>query len=570
MADDAVARIKERLAIEDVVSQYVKLTKAGMSYKARCPFHSEKTPSFIVSPDRGTYHCFGCGAGGDIFTFVQEIEGVDFKGALKMLADRAGVPLDEWRPESGTHKDEKDRLFEVMESAAEFFEASLTESHPARTYLHERGLIDATIKNFRIGWAPDEWHALSTHLKRGGFSERELLSAGLTKEGDKGNYDRFRSRIMFPINDTAGRVVAFSGRIFGEDTTKDDVAKYMNSPETPLFHKSRILYGFDRAKQAIRKHQFAILVEGQMDLVAVHQAGWPNAVAVSGTALTEEHLALIRRFVENLLLALDSDSAGIAAARKSARLALRAGMDVKVARLTGGKDPADIIVHDGKEAWAEAVRKAQHIVDFLLVVYGEETKDSRAYIKRVEKEVLPFVADIKSPLDREHFIRRIAERLGVSEESVRDGVRAASRSGSEPPTPKNDSETVVAGTVPPRIVKAYRILAWQESVDVPAVDINEMYEKLERAIGNSAFRTAIPAHELDAARLIEGEGFENARHVAESLELLLRTIERERLQGEYKTAREALFAAEQSGEEARIQELLELCTGLSSAIAKLS
>ncbi|TSC61122.1 MAG: DNA primase, partial [Parcubacteria group bacterium Athens0416_74] len=274
MTTDTVQQVKDKLSIVDVVSQYVKLERAGASLRARCPFHAERTPSFHVSPDRGTYHCFGCNVGGDIFTFVQEIEGLDFKGALKILAEKAGVEI--VYDKKGV-RDDRERLFELLEVATIYYAGKLTEE--AKKYLKERGVEDATMQAFRLGWAGDAWTDASDFLKSKKFSDAELVDAGLAKKSERESAgwritDKFRNRILFPISDSAGRVVGFSGRIFGEKASPE-APKYLNSPETPLFHKSRILYGFDRAKVAIRKHNFSILVEGQMDLILSHQAGWP-------------------------------------------------------------------------------------------------------------------------------------------------------------------------------------------------------------------------------------------------------------------------------------------------------
>src|SRR3989338_7750956 len=249
MAGDTVQQIKDRLSIVDVVSQYVKLERAGASLRARCTFHAERTPSFHVSPDRGTYHCFGCNVGGDIFSFVEAIEGLDFKGALKVLAEKAGVELVYER--GGKEKtDERARLFELMEVATIFYTSRLTDA--AKKYLKERGMSDATVQEFRLGLAGDSWSEASEYLKAKKFTDKEILDAGLAKKNERGNLtDKFRNRIIFPIADSAGRVVGFSGRSFGENASPE-APKYLNSPETPLFHKSRILYGFDRAKTAIR------------------------------------------------------------------------------------------------------------------------------------------------------------------------------------------------------------------------------------------------------------------------------------------------------------------------------
>ena len=257
---DTVQQIKDKLSIVDVVSQYVKLERAGASLRARCPFHAERTPSFHVSPDRGTYHCFGCNVGGDIFSFVEAIEGLDFKGALKVLADKAGVEI-VYERGGKVEKDERERMFELLEVATIFYMSRLDDA--ARKYLKERGITEATVKEFRLGLAGDAWSDASEYLKAKKFSDREILEVGLAKKNERGMLtDKFRNRILFPISDSAGRVVGFSGRIFGEKASPE-APKYLNSPETPLFHKSRILYGFDRAKVAIRKHNCAVLVEGR-------------------------------------------------------------------------------------------------------------------------------------------------------------------------------------------------------------------------------------------------------------------------------------------------------------------
>ncbi len=280
-----VQQIKERLSIEEVVSSYIKLDRAGANLKARCPFHNEKTPSFFVSPDRGSYYCFGCGAKGDIFTFIEEFEGLDFKGALKILAERAGVPLVQYNKEK---EGEKERLYKAMEEATKFFEKNLVENQEALKYLRERGLENKTIRDFRIGFVKNDWRELYSHLQMIGFTDIEIEKAGLAKKTEKGMYDRFRGRIMFPISDSSGRIIAFSGRILEDDGKS---AKYLNSPETPIFNKSSVLFGIDKAKDSIRKNNFSILVEGQMDLILSHQAGFKNTVASSGTAMTDSILS---------------------------------------------------------------------------------------------------------------------------------------------------------------------------------------------------------------------------------------------------------------------------------------
>lgn len=321
-----VDAIKERLSITDVLSSYLELIPSGINFKAKCPFHNEKTPSFFVSPVRNAYYCFGCGAKGDIFSFVENFEGVDFKGALRTLAERAGVPLVYSKEEI----DRKERLYMAMESACVFFEQEYSKEPEVYAYLVNRGLTEETIKSFRVGYAPDAWRNLSDYLRKQGFTDKELEEVGLIKVSDKSNfnekksYDRFRNRIMFPIFDSSSRVIAFSGRLFELRHKNDDPdfteAKYLNSPDTILFNKSNVLFGIDKAKSAIRKRDYTIIVEGQIDLLLSHQMGCTNTVAVSGTALSStikgegedsiNNLGLIRRLSKNVIFAYDGDSAG--------------------------------------------------------------------------------------------------------------------------------------------------------------------------------------------------------------------------------------------------------------------
>src|SRR3989339_66129 len=386
-----VQQIKERLSIEEIVSSYIKLEKAGANLKAKCPFHNEKTPSFFVSPERGNYYCFGCGAKGDIFTFVEEFEGLDFKGALKILADRAGVSLAQYSREK---EGGKEKLYKIMEEATKFFEKNLVADKSVSEYLKTRGLEDKTIKDFRIGFIKEDWRLLYSHLKEIGFTDEEIERAGLVKRTEKGIYDRFRGRIIFPISDSIGRIIAFSGRIFsaqggsasgGEDSNYEQ-AKYLNSPDTPIFSKSAVLYGLDKAKESIRKNNFSVLVEGQMDLILWHQAGYKNTIASSGTALSDSTMAkenavsnleLVRRLSNNIVLAFDADRAGFNASNRAAKIALSLGMDVKVVSMPEGIDPADLISKSGSSAWRQVIKDSKHIIEFLLDKALKSVEDER-------------------------------------------------------------------------------------------------------------------------------------------------------------------------------------------------
>lgn len=421
---DQVQQIKDRLNIVDVVGQYVKLTKAGKNYKGLSPFGNEKTPSFFVSPDKGMYYDFSSGQGGDVFSFIQKMEGLDFKGSLQLLAEKAGIQL---QHENKGSRDAREKLYLILEETTRFFETKLSENKDALEYLKGRGLEESTMRSFRLGFAPNEWQALEEHLLKVGYAEREIEQAGLIKKGENGRYyDRFRSRIMFPIMDAAGRVVAFSGRIFGEPAKDEKNAKYINSPETQLFDKSRILYGYNKAKQLIRKYDFSILVEGQMDLVMSHQAGYANTVATSGTGLTNDHLALLDRLSKKLVMAFDADPAGVASNGRAATLALLRGMDVKVAKIPLGKDPADCIRED-VQRWKDAVRTSKHVVDFYIDIALEEGREKkwerRQLVLHARDSVLPYIQRIRSATDRAQFVRSYANIFGIAEDAVWDELR---------------------------------------------------------------------------------------------------------------------------------------------------
>lgn len=413
MTNSAVEEIKERLGIEEVVSSYIKLEKSGINLKACCPFHNEKTPSFFVSPDRGSFYCFGCSKGGDIFTFIQEIEGVDFKEALKILADKAGVDVSKYSFEKSEKLD--DTLYVILEKATKFFENKLENINASKEYLLNRGIENKIIKKFRIGYALDEWQSLYDFLKKEKYTDQQIINTGLVIKNEKGRiYDRFRGRVIFPIFDDRGRPVAFSARIL---TDAKDQPKYINSPETELFNKSKILYGFNFAKQTIRKHDFAILTEGQMDVILSHQIGYTNCVASSGTSFTEDQLQIIKRHTNNLLIAFDGDSAGLNSSKKVWNLALKNDMDVKVLSLPSGQDPADIISSDvGK--WKELVKDSKHIVEHIAVAIKEKIDDNRKQQKEVQKEIYPYIQNLKSYTDKSFFVEKISDMFGIDRDAI--------------------------------------------------------------------------------------------------------------------------------------------------------
>lgn len=445
MVSDAVEKIKEKLSIVDVISPYVELHKAGKNFKGKSPFTSEKTPSFYVSPDRGMYYCFSSSQGGDIFTFVEKMEGVDFKGALKILADKAGVEL---VPEDPKKRDLRDTLYQVLEDTTKFFEMTLNKSDDALGYLKKRQVSNETISKWRIGYAPNDWRQLKEFLSAKGYEEKVMLQAGLVKQADQGKqpYDVFRDRIMFPIMDPSGRVIGFSGRVLSKDS---EAPKYVNSPETMLFNKSEALYGYDKAKHGIHKLDFSLIVEGQFDVVLSHQAGYKNAVAVSGTALTPGHVSLLQRLSNRVVLALDADRAGVSAVKRAAELMLARGIDLKVARLHGGKDPADLVAED-PNLLKKDIKDATHVIEFLLNLLKEECSDERKFKIRARDEILSYLLLIESHIDRDHFANLIADRLGINVESVRlDVARLETNKDNERTKDKlREAEQIVEKVMP--------------------------------------------------------------------------------------------------------------------------
>lgn len=415
---DSVQLIKDRLSILDVISPYVELHRAGKNFKGKSPFTAEKTPSFYVSPDRGMYYCFSTSQGGDIFTFIQAMEGVDFKESLKILAQKAGVELVAEDPKKKT---ERERWYAAMQDATTYYVEQLDKAPAASGYLEDRGVTKATLQKWQIGFAPGPpqhgWRMVKEHLEDKSYTKDELFKVGLIKGADGGKepFDVFRDRIMFPLFDQNGKVVAFSGRILHPD---EKSPKYVNSPETELYKKSELLFGYDKAKHGIRQLNFSLIVEGQFDVVMAHQAGYANAVAVSGTALTLHHVQLLERLSDRVVLALDADRAGIAAMKRAAELMLKRGIDVKVAELPLGKDPADIIKTDPLE-FKHIVGKSVHVIDFLLHVLTREESDERTLKRRTRTEILPFLLLLPDRIDQEHFVSVVATAIQSTTDAVR-------------------------------------------------------------------------------------------------------------------------------------------------------
>jgi DNA primase len=561
-----IEEIKSRLNIVDVAGGYIKLEKAGGNYKACCPFHSEKTPSFFISSARQTYHCFGCNRGGDVISFVEEIEGLDFSGALKILAERAGIELTRERSEA---KNERAEIYRALDLATKFYEAVLLKFPDALEYLKGRGLEDETIQQFHIGFAPDEWRALSDFLTKKGISEQAMERAGLIVRSQKGIYDRFRSRIMFPIMDSSGRVIAFSGRIHNESTGKtlgaSGSAKYVNSPETEIFHKSRILFGLYQAREELRREDRAVLVEGQMDLILSHQAGIKNAVASSGTALTIDHLALIKRFTKNLTLALDADKAGLSATHRAVELAFDQDMTVSVASIPEGLDPADLILRD-REAWSNSIREARHVIDFYLELLPKKYADAHMLRTQISEIVIPLVAHLKNTLDTAHFVGRIASLLHIKEEPIWEEIKKREVLSSVERAREKISEELAPLSRRTRIARIIKsILLWQAGLKETSFEISQYQPRFEKLL------EAIPTQEVlfeDTGTLIfEAEArFHGNEQLAQETEELLRNLEEEIHRELFAEKMKQLKEAEKENDIEGAQRLLVECQEISKKL----
>jgi DNA primase len=443
--------IKAKLDIVDVIREYVPNLKAvGVNFSALSPFKREKTPSFVVSPEKQIWHCFSTDKGGDIFSFVMEMEGVSFVEALRILAPKAGVQLHRENPEISS---KRNRLLDIMETAVIFYHKTFLESPlaaAARDYIYKkRGLSEKTVMDWQIGYSPDSWDDLLNVLKKRGYTEIEINAAGLCikKEGRNSFYNRFRGRIMFPINDINGNTVAFTARVSPEKEATEMMGKYINSPETMLYSKSRVVFGLDKAKMEIKSLGYAIVVEGQMDCISCHQAGFKNVVASSGTAFTAEQLKLLKRYSNNLSLSFDMDAAGQLAADRGIREAFAAEMNIKVITIPEGKDPDELIRRD-VEAWKKSVATAKHVMEYyfdkVFAAYNVEESEGK---REAARRILPIIGRLPDRIEQDHWLRKLAEKLQVGETALRETLIAAK---SKSPYAKASGDKAVATEIAPK------------------------------------------------------------------------------------------------------------------------
>jgi DNA primase len=430
---DAVEEIKSRLSIEDVIGEYVQLKRAGRNFRGLSPFTNEKTPSFMVSPEKQIWHDFSSGKGGNMFSFIMEVEGLEFKGALELLARKAGVDLEQYKTSSGGRSGgpDKERLLAANEAAAKFYQVQLRGNHEALDYvLTQRHFSKETVLDWKLGYSPNTGTALVDYLKKTGFSEPEILDAGLGTKRTGRISDMFRGRVMIPLSDPQGQVIGFTARLLRAD---DNGPKYINTSKTVLYDKSRHIFGLHFAKQAIREQKFAVLVEGNLDVIMSHQAGIKQVVATAGTALTEANLKSLTHFAHDIRLAFDSDSAGIAATERSILLASRLHVALNIIDLKGGKDPDELIKKD-PSLWLKAIENCHYAIDWLIGVVQERHDLSTATGKReFSDELMPLIVNLDDAVEQDHYLNLMATKLGVSKDALDNKLQRTSNNSAPRP-----------------------------------------------------------------------------------------------------------------------------------------
>ncbi|HET7320004.1 MAG TPA: DNA primase, partial [Candidatus Saccharimonadales bacterium] len=410
---DAVEEVKARLSIEDIISEYVQLKRAGRNWKGLSPFSSEKTPSFVVSPEKQIWHDFSSGKGGNMFSFVMEVEGLDFKGALELLARKAGIDIEQFRTKGSARGPNKERIYEVLEAATRFYQVQFSKNKVALEYvLGKRKFSKETALEWRLGYSPNNGAALVEYLKKQKFTDAEIKQAGLASRYGS---DMFRGRLMIPLQDAQGRVIGFTARLLDDDPNQP---KYINTPQTVLYDKSRHIYGLHLAKESIRKSQFVVITEGNLDVIASHQVGVRQVVATAGTALTEPHLKALSRFTGDIRLSFDADKAGINATERAIPIASRVKVSLSIVTIPSGKDP-DELIKQNPRAWQEVIQKHQYALDWLMERYQKLLNVESAEGKRQYSDVLlPIVRSLNDPVEQDHYMVAIAHTIGVSKDAL--------------------------------------------------------------------------------------------------------------------------------------------------------
>jgi DNA primase len=590
--EEAIQEVLLRADIVDIVGEYVHLKKSGANYKGLCPFHGEKTPSFTVSPSKGLYHCFGCRASGDVVRFLMQHEHLTFPETVRLLASRYGVRIPD--TSSGGQQDTLQPLYALHEAAATFFHQCLLRdpaAQQARLYCRQRQISSEMATRFRLGYAPSRWEALAHEMQRQGFSEEMLVQSGLvgTRDRKPGIYDRFRHRLMFPIHDRQGRPVAFGGRLL-EGSDASHAPKYLNSPETPIFRKSRILYGLHLARHSMRQEGCALIVEGYTDVIACHRQGVTNAIGTLGTALTEQHVGLLRGLVPEVVLVFDGDTAGGAAAERSIGLFLEAEMRVRIVELPSGEDPDSLLQRRGREPFVQHVKEAATFLEFLLARSGRfsdlQTPTGRA---DCVSRLLPFIRKVTNQVERWGYVELLAKKIGVPVEVVhRELESRSSRSGRQQRAPAVAARSVqepapmpAAPSLPPVEYDLLRLIlhdgSWFEQVR-RQVTPDDFQEPLLRDIYALLLRLAPWDEQAVFPRLTEQVEHEAQRQVLakmateplfgdaagrdKMLHDYLRQLRQRRLQARLFQLKDAIREAEQRRDATEQQRLLRAYAGL--------
>ena len=422
--------IKSKLDIVDLISEYIPVKAAGSNFRALCPFHREKSPSFMISPEKQIWHCFGCQKGGDIFTFIMELEGLSFVEALRTLAPKAGVTLKRQDPQITS---QRNRSLDILEASANYYQEKINidqsqasgEIKEALDYLNQRGIDNQVISDWRIGYSMDSWDDLIIFLKSKGYNEKEIFAAGMSiqKENTNRSYNRFRGRIMFPIADINGNIIAFSARVLPSKEDSEVMGKYINSPQTQIYDKSRVLFGLDKAKLEIKSQDLAIVVEGQMDVITAHKHGFQNVIASSGTALTHDQLILIRRYTNNIAFAFDMDQAGQLAADRGIAEALGLNMNIKIISIPQGKDPDDCI-KENPEDWQKAVIEAAPMMEYYFTkIFKNFDLNNFTDRKEGRVKILKIINRIGDEIEKDFWIKKLSEKINAREDLLREELK---------------------------------------------------------------------------------------------------------------------------------------------------
>jgi len=591
--ESTLNQIQERIDIVEIISSHVQLRRAGKNFKANCPFHMEKTPSFHVNPDKQIFHCFGCGVGGNVFTFLMKIEKKDFREVAEALADRAGIEIPKDRAVDEAAEARRNEVFQANRLAADFYQNVLWKeavAAPARAYLKKRGLSDETVRDFQLGFAPDTWEALTIELKKS-FTEKALERAGLSmpgKEG-KGHYDRFRKRIMFPILDAKGACIAFGGRVMD-----DTQPKYLNSPETELYSKGRQLYGLFQARTAIRTEDAVIMVEGYMDVIGCHQAGVKNAVASLGTALTSEQARLVRRHTQNVYILYDADAAGENATLRGLEIFLEEGMEVRIVRLAEGHDPDSFILKFGIPAFRNALLEAKSLFDYKLALLKQkfDPKSVEGRVK-IANEMVSLFSKVRNEILLSAWTLDLAKQLGISEAAVKAELEkskggrdrrpapAAPQAGAVPAAPGTPARLLTgAGLTAEKILlglmleeaglleRAKERLSSEDFQDPVVRRIVEKMFTTETAQTVSGWMNTFEDAEAAETLAMAASEAEKAPEKKKAFEDCLSWMERSRLEATREGLRMQIAEAQRLGDQSRIHQLLQDFTELNKGMKK--